>query len=112
MMRLLEFAFVVQNDIQWRKDWGVDEILTTFPQHKQFKQILDYWPGRLHGEDRNCVPIWWERIGQVDSRSFLTAVSEEDVMMFHVCDISRLWRFFNAIFFCQIYLMELSDRRT
>lgn len=84
---------MLQNDVKWRAEWGVDEILETFKSNKYFKALTDYWPGGVYGFDKQNMPVYVERIGAVDPKSLLKQVPEDDLTKFH------------------IYMMELTEHK-
>lgn len=86
---------MIRNDIKWREEHGVDNILETYPKEsKWFQSMHEYWPNKQYGIDEYGIPIWWERIGTVEPKSLLGQAPPEALVRHHV------------------WIMEGADRRT
>jgi len=75
---------MIEADVKWRKENDVDAILDTFPKSKYFKQFLEYWPGRIHGKDKEGFSAYFEKLGSVDAKSFMYTFPEKEVVRFHI----------------------------
>ncbi len=51
--------------------------------------LNEYWPSATHGETKDGWPVYFERIGQVDARGLLKAVSDKDLLHYHVYTVER-----------------------
>jgi len=80
---------MIKEDIRWRKELGVDDILKTFPQSNYYQALINYWPARVYGDDIYSVPIWWERLALVEPKSFVSNVPEEELIKFHIWLMER-----------------------
>jgi len=84
---------MVKDDIEWRKEERVDTILSTFKKEMKNGQAMqDNWPHEWHKVDKKGVPVYFERIGLADPKSWCNVNTLEDSVRFH------------------IYLMELGDQ--
>lgn len=54
---------MLQEDVKWRKDNDVDSIIDTFPKHEKYQDLVGYWPGRLHGIDKEEYNVYYEKLG-------------------------------------------------
>jgi len=93
--RMFNFSKVtkmLKNDLDFRKENQVDTILETFPQNPYFHQLIQYWPGRLHGFDKEGYTLYFERIATVDAKDFIKKFPEKDILLFHIYleEVSRL----------------------
>jgi len=76
---------MLTNHLKWRADNKVDSIIERAPkENKNFKNLERYWPGQYAGADKEGIPIWVERGGQIDPEALLGAVPIEDIINFHI----------------------------
>eukprot|EP01119_Soliformovum_irregulare_P011004 TRINITY_DN2724_c0_g1_i2.p1 TRINITY_DN2724_c0_g1~~TRINITY_DN2724_c0_g1_i2.p1 ORF type:complete len:292 (-),score=93.81 TRINITY_DN2724_c0_g1_i2:7-882(-) len=45
---------------------------------------MDYWPGAIHKDDFEGLPVWYERIGKADPKSIFANLTEDDLVEFHI----------------------------
>jgi hypothetical protein len=81
---------MIKNDIEWRQKVGADSALETWPKNKWYKQCLDYWPSAFHGVDRYGNPAYFERLGNIDPKSFVGSISQEDLVQYHIWAMERI----------------------
>jgi len=76
---------MLTNHLKWREDNGVNDILETAPvNNKNFKVLDRYWPGLYVGVDKEGVPVWVDRGGQIDADGILASVPIEDYINYHI----------------------------
>jgi hypothetical protein len=63
--------------------------LDTFRSNPFYDVLNEYWPSATHGLTKDGWPVYFERIGQVDARGLLKAVSEKDLLHYHVFTVER-----------------------
>ncbi|TBU43976.1 CRAL-TRIO domain-containing protein [Dichomitus squalens] len=61
---------------QWRKEFGVDDILTTF-DFPEKEEVDKYYPQYYHKTDKEGRPIYVERLGLLDIKA-LYAITTQD----------------------------------
>jgi len=61
---------------QWRKDFGVDDIIKNFVFTEK-KEVDKYYPQYYHKTDKDGRPIYIERLGQLDITALYAATSQE-----------------------------------
>jgi len=81
---------MLKNDIEWRKKMGADTALESWPKNKWYKQCLDYWPSAFHGVDKYGNPVYFERLGNIDPKSFVGSISQEDLVQYHIWAMERI----------------------
>lgn len=70
-----------ENHLKWREENDVDNIMERCPKENPCYELLqDYWPGRYVGEDKDGVPVWVERGGQMDAQGLMKYVSLENIL--------------------------------
>ena len=83
---------------------GADTALESWPKTKWYKQCLvklsllfhivdqiqDYWPSAFHGVDRFGNPVYFERLGNIDPKSFVGSVPQEDLVQYHIWAMERI----------------------
>jgi len=80
---------MIRREMKWREEVRPDKIYETFPQNKYFKSLVKYWPGNFHGVDKFGVPLYCERLGQIDLHSLLGEVPADTLLEFHIYTIER-----------------------
>jgi len=81
------------NHLKWREENGVDDILETAPvNNKNFKVLDRYWPGMYVGHDKEGVPVWVDRGGQIDADGILASVPIEDYINYHIYTTEKTMR--------------------
>jgi len=90
----IEAAYtMLTNHLKWREENAVDEILETAPtSNKNFKNLDRYWPGLYAGVDKDGVPIWVDRGGQIDADGLLASVPIEDIVNYHIYATEKTMR--------------------
>lgn len=61
---------------QWRKDYGVDDIIQNF-DFKEKREVDMYYPQYYHKTDKDGRPIYVERLGQLDIAALYAATTQE-----------------------------------
>ncbi|KAH8091058.1 CRAL-TRIO domain-containing protein [Cristinia sonorae] len=61
---------------QWRKDFGVDDILRTF-DFKEAAEVDKYYPQYYHKVDKDGRPIYVERLGLLDVKALYAVTTKE-----------------------------------
>jgi len=80
---------IIRREMSWREQVRPDIIFEQFPKNRYFKSLVKYWPGTLHGVDRFGVPLYCERLGQIDLSSLLGKVPSEVLIQFHIYVMER-----------------------
>jgi len=80
---------MLRNDIAWRKEHQMDDILTTFPKTPFGQQLIDWFPSHVHKTDKYGLPLQVDRIAQVDPKSLLTAVPTETLLRMRMYFMER-----------------------
>ncbi|KAF5363520.1 hypothetical protein D9756_000979 [Leucocoprinus leucothites] len=61
---------------QWRKDFGVDEIVKNF-DFKEKDQVNQYYPQYYHKTDIDGRPIYIEQLGNIDVKALYSITTQE-----------------------------------
>ncbi|THG94765.1 hypothetical protein EW026_g6765 [Hermanssonia centrifuga] len=61
---------------QWRKDFGVDEIVKNF-DFKEKEEVDKYYPQYYHKIDKEGRPIYVERLGKLDFKALYAVTTQE-----------------------------------
>ncbi|THV00550.1 hypothetical protein K435DRAFT_656941 [Dendrothele bispora CBS 962.96] len=61
---------------QWRKDFGVEEIVKSF-DYKEKAEVDKYYPQFYHKTDKDGRPIYIERFGQLDINKLYQCTTQE-----------------------------------
>jgi len=61
---------------QWRKDFGIDEIMRNF-DFKEKAEVDKYYPQYYHKMDKDGRPIYIERLGLLDIKSLYSITTPE-----------------------------------
>jgi len=83
---------MLKNHLKWRKENNVDNILEDGPKEKNFKVLDKYWPGFYGGVDLDGVPIWVDRLSQIDPETFLTIMPKESIISYHIYTTEKAMR--------------------
>jgi len=76
---------MIKEDICWRKEVGADTILDTIRSScKFFDDLNSYYPGKAHKLDKLGIPVYYERIGLVDTPGILKIVPKDDIVKYHI----------------------------
>ena len=68
--------------MEWRKQFGADSIVEEFEPPEV---LTKYWPGGLHGFDKNGCPVWIETPGFADVKGLLLNPDEKS-RQYHICN--------------------------
>ncbi|KAF5387698.1 hypothetical protein D9615_000005 [Tricholomella constricta] len=61
---------------QWRKDYGVDDIIKNF-EFTEKREVDKWYPQYYHRTDKDGRPIYIERLGQLDITALYAATTQE-----------------------------------
>jgi len=61
---------------QWRKDFGVDDIVKNF-DFKEKEEVDKYYPQYYHRMDKDGRPVYVERLGKLDIKALYAATTME-----------------------------------
>ncbi|EMD31744.1 hypothetical protein CERSUDRAFT_119316 [Gelatoporia subvermispora B] len=64
---------------QWRKDFGVDDIMQNF-DFKEKAEIAKYYPQYYHRIDKDGRPIYIERFGILDTKALYATTTQERLL--------------------------------
>ncbi|KIJ30719.1 hypothetical protein M422DRAFT_36427 [Sphaerobolus stellatus SS14] len=64
---------------QWRKDFGVEEIVAHF-QLKNKQEIQSLYPRYYHGTDNEGRPIYIEHLGKININTLLEKTTKDDLL--------------------------------
>nr|CAG8608048.1 6150_t:CDS:1 [Entrophospora candida]CAG8612536.1 8080_t:CDS:1 [Entrophospora candida] len=73
----------------WRKDFGVDELVKTF-DYKERDEVMKYYPRYYHKTDNDGRPIYIEEIGKVDIKSLYQVTTVERQIQNLVVEYEKL----------------------
>ncbi|KAG8712313.1 cytosolic factor, phosphatidylinositol/phosphatidylcholine transfer protein [Ceratobasidium sp. 423] len=61
---------------EWRKTFGVDDIINNF-DFPEKEQVSKYYPQYYHKMDKDCRPVYIERLGNVDLKALAGVTTQE-----------------------------------
>ncbi|KAH9483135.1 Sec14 cytosolic factor [Psilocybe cubensis] len=61
---------------QWRKEFGVDDIIKNF-DFKEKAEVDKYYPQYYHKNDKDGRPVYVERLGKLDIKALYAATTQE-----------------------------------
>jgi len=67
---------MLREDIRWRIENKVDDILPSFTQTPLGRELVDFWPNHLHKTDKYGLPLMVDRLAQLDPKTLIPSVSE------------------------------------
>ncbi|CAJ0762588.1 14270_t:CDS:2 [Entrophospora sp. SA101] len=73
----------------WRKEFGVDELVRTF-DYKEREEVMKHYPRYYHKTDNDGRPIYIEEIGRVDIKSLYQVTTIERQIQNLVVEYERL----------------------
>src|SRR5947209_205148 len=73
----------------WRKDFGVDELVRTF-DYKEREEVMKHYPRYYHKTDKDGRPIYVEEIGKVDIKSLYKVTTVERQIQNLVVEYEKL----------------------
>mmetsp|Transcript_38187 Transcript_38187/g.53102 ORF Transcript_38187/g.53102 Transcript_38187/m.53102 type:complete len:441 (-) Transcript_38187:156-1478(-) len=77
---------MIQEHIKWREEYegGIKVLMDPSNHSEGVLQLMRYYPGELHGVDRDGIAVYYEKIGKVDPGSLLKQMTKEEILRFHV----------------------------
>jgi len=76
---------------QWRKDFGVDDIIANF-DFKEKEEVDKYYPQYYHKMDKDGRPIYIERLGKLDIKALYALTTQERQLQRLVYEYEKFMR--------------------
>ncbi|MDI1485020.1 MAG: cytosolic factor, phosphatidylinositol/phosphatidylcholine transfer protein [Ramalina farinacea] len=74
---------------QWRKDFGVDELVRTF-DYKEKPQVFEYYPQYYHKTDKDGRPVYIEHMGKIDLGAMYKITTAERMLQNLVVEYEKM----------------------
>ncbi|KIY52580.1 hypothetical protein FISHEDRAFT_35007 [Fistulina hepatica ATCC 64428] len=92
-LRARKFDYVKSKEMllnaeQWRKDFGVDEIVSSF-NFPEKEQVNKYYPQYYHKMDKEGRPIYVERLGLLDIKALYSCTTQDRLLKRLVLEYER-----------------------
>ncbi|EJU05991.1 hypothetical protein DACRYDRAFT_19327 [Dacryopinax primogenitus] len=85
---LAKAKFMITSCEEWRKDFGVDQLIETF-QFPEKNEVDKIYPQYYHKTDKDGRPIYVERLGQLDLRKLYTFTTAERLLKRFVLEYEK-----------------------
>ena len=80
------------NHLEWRKSFGVDNIIEEF-HFEERDAFLSLYPQGYHKTDRLGRPVYIQHLGQINVRALQKVTTEERMLKYHVQEYERALRY-------------------